>query len=238
LYYKKQSKAKQTKAKQSKNNMPRANVAKHKELLTNIQNVQEIVEGLADKSFMNDEALRVLSNTNMELYEKLKDLIDDVVYLKETYTQTIYQSRWCNQYLDPNYQRKSAKKKEDKINDPRYKKCACGDWICVRKGKYWDNHLKTEKHKSSMLRIDIQKNINRLSGIDDIMNFEGKKIKPILNVNKLDVLMVLNYKIANSVETKLKQQKDFKMSIYDWMECYIKRRKIRQLYNKYDIPLQ
>ena len=218
--------------------MPRNNIAKHKELLSHIQNVQGIVEDLADQSYMNDEALRVLSNTNMELYENLKKMFDDVEKLKNIYTQTIYQSRWCNQYLDPNYQRKSAKKKEDKIDDPWYKKCACGDWICIRGERYWDNHQKTEKHKSSLLRIDIQKNINRLSENLDIKNFEGKQIKPILNINKLDKLMVLNYKIANSVEDKLRQQKKFKMSIYDWMECYIKRRKIRQLYNKYDIPLQ
>jgi hypothetical protein len=218
--------------------MPRSNQAKHKELLDNMGVVQEKLEDLADLSYINDEALRVLSNTNMELYNKLKKMFADIENVKNVYTNTIYESRWSQQYLDPNYQRKSAKKKEHKINDPWYKKCSCGDWISIREDRFWGNHQKTEKHKSSLLRIDIQKNINRLSENLDIKNFEGKAIKPILNIKYLDKLMILNYKIANSVEDKLRQQKKFKMSIYDWVECYIKRRKIRQLYNKYDIPLQ
>ena len=80
--------------------MPRNNIAKHKELLSHIQNVQGIVEDLADQSYMNDEALRVLSNTNMELYENLKKMFDDVEKLKKIYTQTIYESRLMTHVIE------------------------------------------------------------------------------------------------------------------------------------------
>tara|TARA_R110000803_G_scaffold77910_1_gene142848 strand:+ start:578 stop:1330 length:753 start_codon:yes stop_codon:yes gene_type:complete len=139
--------------------------AKHKELLADINIIQEKLTECCDAGFLNDEAFRQLSKTNYKVYQMMEAKLRQMEQIKVIYTQSIYQSRWVKQY-DPNYHKRQSDKKQHKLSHPEnFYKCPCGEMLTCR-GEDYDafkksrggrNHLKTAKHADALMRLDWDK---------------------------------------------------------------------------------
>jgi hypothetical protein len=115
--------------------------------------------------------------------------------LHTIYKETIVQSRYVKSH-DPDYHKRQVDQQKKKITKPeKYHKCKCGELIRYditsetpfEKSKYGKNHIKTNKHVSSMMRIYYDKN-------------EFNKSKYFNNLTKLLYLNNhLNWKLNNHI---------------------------------------
>jgi len=196
--------------------MPRE-VAKHKELLQDIFNVQDKLEQLSSEDLLKDEAFRQLSNINKELYDKLEFALKELELIKRTFDIRIYNSRWMQSY-DPSYTRRQVKTREYKLlNKKKYQQCLCGELISHR---HFEKHIITDKHVSSMIRIDIEKNEHKPNNL----------LKP----SNLSLLMVIGtqinyYKNGTKKHKYIGKIKLLKMTRMEWLSMFIRRWKIKRM---------
>ena len=139
--------------------------AKHKELLADINIIQEKLTECCDNGLLKEEAFRQLSKTNYKVYQMMERKLLEMEHIKVIYTQSIHQSRWVKQY-DPNYHKRQSDKKQHKLSHPEsYYKCPCGEMLSCRgedyeafkKSRGGGNHLKTAKHADALMRLDWDK---------------------------------------------------------------------------------
>jgi hypothetical protein len=196
--------------------MPRE-VAKHKELLDDIFKIQDKLEELSSEDLLKDEAFRQLSNINKELYDKIEITLRKLQFIKDTYSSNIYRSRWAQSH-DPTYHRRQVKSREYKLlHKEQYEKCSCGELISSR---FFKKHLMTDKHVSSMIRIDIEKNENKRNNL----------LKP----SNLGLLMVIGsqisyYKNGTDKHKYIGKIKILGMTRMEWLSMFIRRWKIKRM---------
>jgi hypothetical protein len=139
--------------------------AKHKELLADINIIQEKLTECCDAGFLNDEAFRQLSKTNYKVYQMMEKKLREMEQIRVIYIQSISQSRWVKQY-DADYHKRQSDKKQHKLSHPEnFYKCPCGEMLTCRgndlesfeKSRGGRNHLKTSKHADALMRLDWDK---------------------------------------------------------------------------------
>ena len=146
--------------------------AKHKELLADINIIQEKLTECCDAGFLNDEAFRQLSKTNYKVYQMMEAKLRQMEEIKVIYTQSISNGRWVKQF-DAEYHKRQTAKKEEKLSNPdKFYKCSCGELMKCSVNRqdtpfnqYWKfkksrsgrNHLKTAKHSDALMRLDWDK---------------------------------------------------------------------------------
>ena len=95
--------------------MARRPISRDKELLGYIGKLQEKLGDLAESDLLKDEAFRQLSKKNLKLFKSVKSVIksyqEEIRRLNLMYNETIYKSRWCQQF-DPEYHKNQMKKKQ------------------------------------------------------------------------------------------------------------------------------
>ena len=196
--------------------MPRE-VAKHKELLDDIFNIQNKLDELSSDELLKDEAFRQLSKINKDLYNKIKTALKQMEVIKIIYIDKIVNSRW-KQAHDPSYHRRQVKSREFKLlHEENYKKCSCGELISRR---HFKKHLMTDKHVSSMIRIDIEKN--------------EKKRNNLMKPSNLGLLMVIGsqisyYKNGTDKHKYIGKIKILGMTRMEWLSMFIRRWKIKRM---------
>lgn len=190
--------------------------AKHKELLESIHDVQNRLEELSGRDLLKDEAFIQLSNINQDLYRKIERALKELQWIKDTYNERIYRSRWVASY-DPNYHRRQVRNQEWRLNHPEeYVRCKCGEFLTE---EHFEKHLKTRKHTSSMVRIDVDK--------------KGAT-HPILKENNLPLLIVIAnqisyYKHGTRGHKYIGNIKKLKMTRMEWLSMFIRRWKINRM---------
>ncbi len=190
--------------------------AKHKELLQSIHDVQDRLEELSGRDLLKDEAFIQLSNINQDLYRKIETALKELQWIKDTYNERIVQSRWVASH-DPNYHRRQVRNQEYRLHHAdQYKMCSCGEFLT-----HWSygDHLKTKKHTSAMVRIDIDK--------------KGAT-HPILNARNLPAILVIAnqisyYKHGTRGHKYIGNVKKLKMTRMEWLSMFIRRWKINRM---------
>jgi hypothetical protein len=190
--------------------------AKHKELLNNIHQVQDKLEELSARDLLKDEAFIQLCNINQDLYRKIETALKQLQTIAVIYNERIYRSRWVASY-DPNYHRRQVRNQEYRLHHPAgYRKCSCGEFLTH---EHFDKHLKTKKHTSSMVRIDIDK--------------KGST-HPILNSCNLPTILVIAnqisyYKHGTKNHKYIGRVKKLGMTRMEWLSMFIRRWKIKRM---------
>lgn len=145
--------------------------AAHKELMKNLQKVQEKIEDLAHGNLLNDEAFRQLSITNKELYTSLKRMVEGLNHLHIVYEETIMESRMVNKWKNPDAAKNRCEIRQAKQNKENTIRCPCGEFIS---DSYIDQHQKNQCHQDAMLRINIDKNqILKSMSVDKLLTINA-----------------------------------------------------------------
>lgn len=160
-------------------------ISQEKQVIKLLSNLQEKIEVFSDEGqetrtgVINEGAYLELSNMNMGLFNLVKGIEDENIRLKGElayYKNMVFLLKKSDWYLkhtnDPNYHKRQVATRQQKIGNPKYRLCDCGDWLCKRR-IYWDAHRKTEKCNSNRMRI----------------RYERGKFK---NLPRLDVLLMLD----------------------------------------------
>jgi len=145
--------------------------AAHKELLENLNKVQEKIEDLSDSNLLSDEAFRQLSISNRDLYQSMKRMVEGLNELHIVYMESIMDSRQVNKWKNPSAAKSRCEERQKKQNRRNNIKCACGEYISR---SYFDQHKKNQSHNDAMLRIQVdKKKVLQVQGVDKLLTLNA-----------------------------------------------------------------
>tara|TARA_R110000737_G_scaffold267797_1_gene275321 strand:+ start:594 stop:1382 length:789 start_codon:yes stop_codon:yes gene_type:complete len=155
----------------ARNEQGKRQEAAHKELMRNLSKVQEKIEDLADSSLLTDEAFRQLSNSNKDLYNSMKTMIEGLNQLHIVYQETIMESRMVNKWNNPSAAKNRCQLRQEKQNKSDIIRCPCGEFISK---SYFDKHKKNQSHQDALLRINIDKmKVLQVQGVDKLLTLNA-----------------------------------------------------------------
>lgn len=155
----------------ARNEQSKRQEAAHKELMKNLTMVQEKIEDLSDNSLLTDEAFRQLSNTNKDLYNSMKTMIEGLNKLHIIYEETIMESRMFNKWKNPGAAKNRCEERQKKQNLKDIVRCPCGEFISK---SYYEKHKKNQSHQDALLRINIdKKKVLQVQGVDKLLTINA-----------------------------------------------------------------
>ena len=160
----------------SKRTMP-GRESQEKKVIRIIRTIQERIEVFSDDGqdtrtgVINDGAYLELSNLNRDLFNSVKGVENENIYLRgrveSLRTQLMFLTSqvmlvkktdwWMKNTDDPDYTKRQVMTRQEKIDSPNHTLCECGDWVSHRNRSYLESHRKTEKCNSNRMRIKYEK---------------------------------------------------------------------------------
>tara|TARA_R110000824_G_scaffold251941_1_gene440560 strand:+ start:131 stop:730 length:600 start_codon:yes stop_codon:yes gene_type:complete len=189
-------------------------VSQEKQVIKLLNNLQEKIEVFSDEGqetrtgVINEGAYLELSNMNMNLFRMVKGIEDENISLRgqlayyKNMVDLIKKSDWFLKHTnDPDYQKRQVKNRQYKMDNPNYRLCECGDWMCKRK-IYWTAHRKTEKCNSNRMRIRYERGkFKHLPPLDVLLTLDS-------HIHFKEDIGYLHKRVAiNSLSLKYKQNK-------------------------------
>ena len=152
------------------------------QLQTKVETLAGMFEGEDKTSHMNEHAFNELCIHNVKLHNSIKaqftmmerenqNLKQQIEQLKSGFTQLTTSQWFCKNNPDIEYQSRQCVTREQKINNPRYKECGCGEWLSK---SFFTEHQKRDKCVSSHMRIKFNKGDIKVRNIDSLLLINAK----------------------------------------------------------------
>ena len=152
------------------------------QLQTKVETLAGMFEGEDNTTHINEHAFNELCIHNVALHNSIKaqfntmerennNLKQQIEQLKSGFVQLTSGQWYCKNNPDMEYQSRQVVTREQKINNPRYKECGCGEWLSK---SFFPEHQKREKCVSSHMRIKFNKGYVKVKPLTEMLLINSK----------------------------------------------------------------